>query len=146
LADGRLDRAALARRAFATDEATRRLNAIVHPAVAREIGVSLDQLRLLPEPPLALALEVPLLAEAPVFAEIADVALAIVAPENVRIARAVSAGMTEDEARRRVSRQASDAQRAALADAVIINDGSKGDFIDALGAFWREYVAPVGPA
>ena len=144
LADGRLDRAALARRAFASADATKRLNAIVHPAVAREIGVSLDQMRLLPEPPLALALEVPLLAEAPVFAEIADVTLAIVAPENVRIARAVGRDMPEDEARRRVSRQASDAERAALADAVIVNDSSIGDFTDALAFFWRTYVSPSG--
>ena len=144
LADGRLDRAALARRAFASAEATKRLNAIVHPAVAREIGVSLDQMRLLPEPPLALALEVPLLAEAPVFAEIADVALAIVAPENERIARAVRRGMPEDEARRRVSRQASDAERTALADAVIVNDSSMGDFTDALAFFWRTYISPSG--
>ena len=144
LADGCLDRPALARRAFATAEATDRLNALVHPVVAREIGIALEQLRLSPQPPLAIVLEVPLLAEAPVFAEIADVVLALVAPESVRIARAPARGMTEDEARRRIRRQATDAQRATLADAVVVNDRSAEEFRRALAAFWDEHVALGG--
>ena len=43
----------------------------------------------------AVVLEVPLLAEAPVYAELADEVLAIVAPMDVRVARAVDRGMDD---------------------------------------------------
>ena len=89
-ADGSLDRDALARAAFASPGAVGRLNAIVHPAIAREIGPAISDLRLLPDSPDVVVIEVPLLAEAPVFAELADDVIAIVAPEEVRVARAVA--------------------------------------------------------
>jgi dephospho-CoA kinase len=136
LADGRLDRAALARAAFVSADATARLDAIVHPAVAREVAEMLARLRREPEPPAVVVLEVPLLAEAPTLAALGDVVLAIVAPEGVRIARTVARGMAEDEAQRRLSRQATDAERAALANAVIVNDRSIEEFRSALETFW----------
>jgi dephospho-CoA kinase len=144
LADGSLDRSALARRAFASPEAARRLDALVHPAIARDVGVAIEQLRLMPEPPFAVVLEVPLLVEAPVFGEVADVVLAIVAPETLRLDRAVAAGMTPEDAQRRLRAQATDAQRAELADATVVNDGSLERFFAALDAFWEEYVAVGG--
>lgn len=144
LADGRLDRSALARVAFANPEATRRLNAIVHPAVVREVGPAIANMRLLQEPPPVIALEVPLLAEAPVFAELAEIVVAIVGPESVRGARAVERGMTPEDAARRIAVQATDAERAELADVVIVNDGSVERFISALERFWEEYVVDGG--
>jgi dephospho-CoA kinase len=144
LADGRLDRPALARAAFASPESARKLNGLVHPAVAREVAVALEQLRLMPEPPMAVVLEVPLLAEAPVLAEVADVVLAVVAPEGLRVGRAGERGFTQDEARRRIGLQASDAQRAELADVVIINDRSVEEYRSALADFWEAHVALGG--
>jgi dephospho-CoA kinase len=144
LADGSLDRTALAREAFVSPERTRRLDEIVHPAVAREIGPSIADLRLLPDPPSVVVLEIPLLAEAPVFAELADVVLAIVAPQETRITRAVAAGRPEADARRRLAVQASDAERAALADAVIVNDADEERFLGELGRFWDEWLAVGG--
>jgi len=144
LADGSLDRAALARAAFASPEATARLNAIVHPAVAREIGPAVADLRLMPNPPSAVVLEVPLLAEAPVFAQIADLVVAIVAPQELRVARAVQSGFAEADVRRRLAVQASDAERAVLADVVIVNDGSLERFLGELERVWSELVAEGG--
>ncbi|MDR3685870.1 MAG: dephospho-CoA kinase [Coriobacteriia bacterium] len=141
LADGSLDRAALARLAFATAESTARLNAIVHPAVAREIGPAVADLRLMPAPPCAVVLEVPLLAEAPVFAQIADLVVAIVAPQELRVQRAIASGFSEADVRRRLAVQASDAERAALADVVIVNDGSLERFLGELEWVWHERVA-----
>jgi dephospho-CoA kinase len=140
LADGTLDRAALARSAFASAGQTRKLNSIVHPAVAREVGPALAQLRLLSDQPRVVVFEVPLLVEAPVFRELGDVVLAIVAPEDVRVARAVAAGMDEADARRRVRAQATDAQRAEMADVVIVNDQGIDELREALGSFWAEHV------
>lgn len=144
LADGSLDRASLARSAFASKQRTADLNAIVHPAVAREIGPAIADLRLLPDPPTVVVLEVPLLAEAPVFAELADVVLAIVAPQETRIGRAIAKGLTEADARRRLGVQATDAERAALADVVLVNDADKERFLGELERFWIERVAVGG--
>jgi len=141
LADGSLDRAALAREAFANPQATAKLNAIVHPAVTREVGPSITDLRLLPNPPAVVVIEVPLLSEAPVFAEIADLVLAIVAPEETRIRRAVAGGMGEGDARRRLAVQATDAERAALADKVVVNDGSLETFRAQLEMLWDDRLA-----
>jgi dephospho-CoA kinase len=144
LADGRLDRAALARAAFATGESTARLNALVHPAVAREIGPAIADLRLLPDPPPLVVVEVPLLAEAPVFAEIADVVIAVVAPQEIRAQRAIASGFAEADVRRRLAVQASDAERAALADVIVVNDGSLERFQGELERVWRECLAVGG--
>ena len=144
LADGSLDRAALARAAFASTEATAHLNAIVHPAVAREIGPAVADLRLMPNPPSAVVLEVPLLAEAPVFAQIADLVVAIVAPQELRVQRAIQGGFAEADVRRRLAVQASDAERAVLADVVIVNDGSLERYLGELERVWSELVAEGG--
>jgi dephospho-CoA kinase len=146
LADGSLDRPALARAAFATPDAARRLDDLVHPAIARDVGVAIEQLRLMPEPPFAVVLEVPLLVEAPVFGELADVVLAIVAPEAQRLERAVAGGRDTADARRRLRVQASDAERVELSDVTLVNDGTLGRFFGELDAFWEEYVAVGGGA
>lgn len=143
-ADGSLDRPALARLAFESAAATARLNSIVHPAVAREVGPALTNLRLLPDPPALVVIEVPLLAEAPVFAELADNVIAIVAPQDVRLQRAIFKGMTESDARRRMAVQATDAERAALADIVIVNDAGKERFVSELERIWEERLAVGG--
>jgi dephospho-CoA kinase len=142
-ATGRIDRAALAAAAFEDRESTERLNAIVHPAVLREVAEGITNLRLMQHPPQVVVFEIPLLVEAPVFADVADTVLSITAPEDVRIARVVAAGRTESDARLRVNRQASDAQRAALADNVIANTGSLEAFLGRLEEYW-ETVAPRG--
>jgi len=144
--DGSLAREALASVAFASPEETEALNAIVHPAVAREVGEALKELRLMPTQPEVVVLEVPLLAEAPVFAEMADVVLAVSAPEAERVARAMARGMSEAEARARLAVQGSDEQRAVLADSVIVNDGDAAAFSEALDEFWEHYVALDGPS
>jgi dephospho-CoA kinase len=125
LADGSLDKAALAREAFGSPERAAALNAIVHPAVAREVGPALSDLRLMQQPPEMVVIEVPLLAEAPIYAELADAVLAVVAPESMRLSRAVARGMSERDAKQRIALQATDAERSALADRVVINDGER---------------------
>jgi len=140
-AAGQLDRAALAHAAFATTEAAAELNRIVHPAVAREVIPSLTDLQLLPFPPQVVVIDVPLLVEAPIFAEVADSVLAIEAPVETRVTRAVSRGMAEHDVRRRIACQATDAERAALAKRTIVNDGSLEDFNRALDRYWDETAA-----
>ncbi|MDZ4170433.1 MAG: dephospho-CoA kinase [Coriobacteriia bacterium] len=142
-ADGTLDRDALARRSFSSRQAAERLNAIVHPAVAREVGPALRELDMLPMRPEVVVIEVPLIVEAPVFAELADLVVAIEAPEEMRIARVVSRGMKEPDARARLACQATDAQRAELADDVIVNATTIRDFLSELERYWNTRAVPI---
>jgi dephospho-CoA kinase len=143
-ADGTLNRAALAAVAFDSPQSVARLNAIVHPAVAREVGPAVQDMRLLPDPPAMIVLQVPLLAEAPVFAELADVVIAIEAPEEMRVARSVGFGRAEPDARRRLALQATDAERAELADIRIANTGTADDLRRELERVWHERLAVGG--
>ncbi len=136
--DGTIDRAALAQAAFVSDERTKALNSIVHPVVAREVIPSLSDLRLLADPPPFVVIDIPLLVEAPVFAEAADAVLAIAAPIDTRLARAVEGGMSEEDARARIARQATDEQRGEVAHFVINNDGTLEEFEDALEKLWQQ--------
>jgi dephospho-CoA kinase len=143
--DGGIDREALASKAFSSAEKTRELNSLMHPEIAREVGTSLTELRLMPEhQPESVVLEVPLLAEAPVFAEVADVVLAIAAPVSVRAARAQTRGMSAEDVLRRIERQATDEDRAEFADVVIVNDGDLETFERELAEFWDANVATGG--
>ncbi len=138
---GRIDPQALAREAFVSPESAARLNEIVHPAVLRDVGPGLTEMGLLPNPPQMVVLDVPLLVEAPVFAELGDTVLAISAPEEERIRRAVKLGMDEDDVRARIACQASDGEREAIADHVIRNDGTLDDFRASLERFWDKVIA-----
>lgn len=142
--DGSLDRSKLAARAFATPADSARLNAIVHPAIASQIGPSLRDVQLLPNQPDVIVLEVPLLAEAPVYRELADLVVAITAPEEVRVERAVRKGLAEDDARRRIAAQARDEERERLADIVLCNDGDRDAFLAVLDGLWEDEVRARG--
>lgn len=139
--DGRIDRALLATRAFATNESAELLDSITHPAVLAAVAGALDTLALQGEPPRAVVLVVPLLAESPLFLEPVDAVLAISAPEDVRLERAVARGMSLEDAERRIARQAGDAERREIADYVIENDGDLERFRRELVAFWETEIA-----
>lgn len=138
--EGRVDRARLATRAFADRGACSELNRIMHPAVAERINSRLDDLRGRPDAPSVVVLEVPLLVEAPAFASVADAVVAISADADVRVARCVAVGRSEQDARARLACQATDEEREALADRVIVNEGTQEEFRAELDRFWDEVV------
>jgi dephospho-CoA kinase len=137
-ADGSLNRPALARKCFVDRAAAERLDALVHPAVARETAAELETLARLDLPPEVVVVEVPLLAEAPYFAQLADIVVAVSAPAPFRIDRAASRGLQRDDIERRVAVQAPDSARNALADVVIDNDSTLQAYMDALRSFWDQ--------
>ncbi len=143
LADGRLNRGALAKIAF-TDDRVEELNAIVHPAViARQAQLS-DAI-FQTDPHAVVIVESALIFETNYCGAGAadgkhwhsrfDRIILVTAPEEVKIARFVArsaAGklMTEErsaeleaEARRRLAQQISDEQKSALCDYVLTNGG-----------------------
>lgn len=115
---GELDRSALGERVFADPTARADLNAIVHPAVSeRSTQLFAQHAQEHPDQPLVYA--VPLLVETGRMDEF-DLVVVVDAPSSVRIDRLVThRAMTPEEARSRVSSQATDDQRLRVADVVI---------------------------
>jgi dephospho-CoA kinase len=137
LPDGHLDRAALAAIVFPDPDALRDLNAIVHPAVGAEIArrIAAEQ-----GTDHVVVLDIPLLAENPR----AGLAATIVvdAPVDVAVERLVrSRGMTEEDARARVARQATREERLVRADRVVDNSGSVGDLERQVDELWSWLVS-----
>jgi dephospho-CoA kinase len=130
-ADGTLARAVLAERVFGDPDELAALNAIVHPAVGTEIGRRLaaagaDDI---------VILDVPLLVESGRD----DMAGTIVVdlPEDVAVERLVAhRGFAEEDARARMARQASRADRLARADAVVDNRGDLGRLAEEVDRIW----------
>jgi dephospho-CoA kinase len=138
-ADGGLDRPALAKIVFSDPAARGRLNAIMGPLVAARRAELVDGV-----PPDAVVVDdIPLLVEnnlAPAY----DLVLVVTAAEPTRIERLRTArGMTEEEARSRMAAQATDEQRAAVADVLIPNDGSPADLAARVAEIWRGRIAPL---
>ena len=123
-AEGGVDHKVLAKLAFATPETARRLDGIVHPGVYAAVAGALDLLAEVPEPPAVVVLDIPLLAEAPEFFDFVDGVLVVSSDEDTRLARLVARGMSEEDVRSRMALQASDAERRAIADYVVENDGT----------------------
>jgi dephospho-CoA kinase len=135
---GALDRAALGRRVFDDDAARRRLEAIVHPRVRAGTAELIAQ-----APPGSIVVnDVPLLVEAGLAAAF-DVVLVVVADPRVRTERLMRhRGMTAAEAAARMAAQASDDERRAVADVVIVNDGTPAELMSQVDRVWHEFLVP----
>lgn len=119
--DGSIDRKALGAIVFEDETARRALEAIVHPAVYRSIAAGLRAFELMGSQ--LAVVDVPLLYET---AHERDFDRVIVTACSVdrQLQRLLSRGMSELEARRRLSAQLPTEDKAARADYVIRTDGS----------------------
>jgi len=121
---GVVDRAAVARRAFATDHDRAWLEGQVWPLVGARVAQWLEQARAKRPAPPAAVVEVPLLFEAG-LEQIYDATIAVIADESVRRHRASERGHAlVDE---RAARQLSQEEKAQRATFVVVNDGSVED-------------------
>jgi dephospho-CoA kinase len=130
--DGRLDRPRLAALVFADDAARARLNAIVHPLV----GQRMAELSAAAAPDAIVVHDVPLLVENGLAGGFDRVVVVQADPAH-RLARLAARGMAEQDARERMAAQASDEQRRAVADELIVNDGSREDLAAQVDAVWQ---------
>lgn len=139
LADGRLDRVALRQRVFADAEAKATLEALLHPPIRAWLHAACAAA----PGPYAVA-AIPLLAEGggrQAYAWLHRI-LVLDVPEAVQQARLVQRdGIGPDLARRMVAAQASRAQRLAIADDVIVNDGSLAQLDGAVRRLHARYLA-----
>jgi dephospho-CoA kinase len=137
--DGSLDRDRLGAIVFSDPERRQRLNAIVHPLVGERTAALLES-----APPDAVVVQdIPLLVEnglAPQFALV----IVVEAPMEVRLRRLIhDRGMTPDHARARLAAQATDEQRRAVADVVLVNDGTLAELAAKVDELWHNHVAPL---
>ncbi len=121
---GRVDRSALAQRAFATPEDRAWLEQLIWPQVAARVAAWLEQVRASQPPPRAAVVEVPLLFEAG-QGGIYDATIAVVAQERLRRERA--AGRGHELVDERAARQLPQREKARMASFVVHNDGSERD-------------------
>ena len=115
--DGVVDRAAVARRAFSEPGERAWLEGLLWPLVGRRIQSFRDAQDAAP----ALVVEVPLLFESGMDAAF-DATIAVVADEEVRVARAAARG--HEAVDERTSRQLPQAEKAARATYVVHNSGA----------------------
>ena len=138
-ADGQLDRAALRVRVFGHDAERRALEAILHPAIRRR----LEQICRQATSPYAIA-TVPLLTEGggraayPWLHRI----LVVDTPTEVQKRRLMQRdGIDAVLAEKMMAAQASRAERLALADDIVVNDGDIAHLQRAAGDLHRRYLA-----
>jgi dephospho-CoA kinase len=122
--DGRIDRAALARAAFASDEDRAWLEGLLWPRVGERVTSWRGALAHASPPPRAAIVEVPLLFESDMD-RVFDATIAVIADEGLRAARA---GVRGHEAlAERGARQLPQQEKAQRATYVVVNDGTPAD-------------------
>ncbi len=139
--DGELDRSALANRIFSDPAQKAALEAIVHPEVARRFSDQVEGFRATDR---IVVYVTPLLVElglAPAF----DVVVVVTASPHLRVSRVASdRGLSPDEVRGRLAVQATDEQRAEVADVLIDNDGSLADLEPQVDRLWGDLRTRAG--
>ncbi|HYZ11526.1 MAG TPA: dephospho-CoA kinase [Actinomycetota bacterium] len=134
-ASGQLDREAIAAAVFDEPERRRTLESIVHPEVFRMLADIVEDRRGTED---IIVFDAPLIVETG-FHDACDVVVVVTAQEEARVARAVGGrGMTVDEARARIRAQLADADREAVADVVIRNDGTLADLERQVDELWEQ--------
>jgi len=130
--DGSLDRQAVANIVFTDPEALKSLNAIVHPAVGKEMNRRMIEQRTTKN---VVILDIPLLTENP--REGLQGKIVVDVPVEVQVERLVKfRGFDEADARARISRQATREQRLLTADFVIDNSHDLESLIPQIDKVW----------
>lgn len=132
LTDGDIDRKRLAERVFADEDARRDLEAIIHPIVrerASEISRHLGSGRIIVN-------QIPLLFETK-GGDRFDFVITVESEIEIRRARLRQRGMRDYEIDKRMAAQATDDQRASIADVVVTNNGSLDDLQNLVAEIWE---------
>lgn len=136
--NGDVVRKRLAEKAFVNPAETRKLNRITMPRIEESYTDMLDELE-------AQGTEA-VVVEYSVFknrttslAWSADAVIAVLAPMDLRIERAVASGFDEDDVRRRIAQQITDADRIEAADVVFNNDSTKEELYNEVTTWWNNY-------
>jgi dephospho-CoA kinase len=134
-ADGTLDRAAMRRLVFGDNTARRRLEAILHPRIGKaareQAEVAGGEYQII---------VVPLLVESPLRGFV-DRVLVVDCDEQTQVTRLLARDAeSEEQARRILAAQSSRAERLAIADDVISNDGGLDAVREQVRILHRRYL------
>jgi len=133
---GRLDRRRLRERIFSDPQARRRLEAILHPAIRREMERQSREAGGAYQ-----LLVIPLLAEGGRRDHV-DRVLLVDVPEELQVERLMQRdGVSREQARASLRAQASRSARLAIADDVLQNTGSAEDLRNAVAQLHARYLA-----
>ncbi len=137
LSGGEIDRAKLAEIVFEDELARRNLEAIIHPRV-RDIATRIAAR--VPQDGVVIN-QIPLLFETNGKSRF-DVVITVASTLENRKARLAQRGMKSYEIERRINAQASDEQRASIADIVIENDGTQEELEARVAEVWEREILP----
>ena len=136
--NGEVSRPALAVKAFANAAETRKLNRITLPRIEEAYTEKIADLE--KENHAAVVIEYSVFKNRfSSFAYDADIVIAVLAPLDMRIERAVKSGWDEADVRRRIAQQITDADRIEAADVVFNNAGSPEEIRNEVLAWWADY-------
>ncbi len=133
---GSIDRKKLAEVVFQNPMELAKLEAIIHPAVIAKVAQIRDTL-----PATSVVVyDTPLLVEKGLESQF-DKVIIVLADELSRKDRLVSRGLEMPDIEARISNQATDAQRAGVADYIIYNNGTLSELQDNVSKVWHQLSA-----
>jgi dephospho-CoA kinase len=135
LRDGDIDRQALAAIVFKDQKAKKDLEEIIHPRV-RDLFLEVVADLAIDE---VLIYEIPLLVESNAVDKF-NIVITVEADLEVRRERLQKRGMLLAEIERRIAAQASPAERIAIANHVITNDGDEDTLLRAVENLWEDLI------
>lgn len=121
--DGTLDRAALGAYVFSNPDARRKLEAITHPRIRERLRQQIEASRRR-KPASLVAVEVPLLYEG-AMQDWFDAVVVVTSSKESQVARLKAKGFSEEDAELRIGAQMPLDEKAARADFIITNNGSR---------------------
>ena len=137
---GAMDRKKMREHVFASPQARRQLEGILHPMIRDE-----SDLRIAAAAGPYVVHVVPLLVESGEYGKRVDRVLVVDAPESAQVARVRARGLAEEAVRAILRSQAQREDRLAAADDLIDNGGSLEELRRQVGALHEKYLQFAGP-
>ena len=139
-ADGQIIRRELGRRAFASDEGRKKLNAIVWPLL-RQLLLNNIEISLQEDAERSVVVDAALLVERGDPKKLVDVLVVVTAPEALRIERTMERlGLSEAEVKSGMDAQLAQEYNVAVADFVVANDDTPDVCRNRALAVWNQIV------
>jgi len=134
---GELDRTALRQKIFSNEQAKIRLEAIMHPAIYKQVLQQLEQNKSAPYQ----ILDIPLLFESDRYVKLIHRSLVIDCDPTTQIDRASKrSGLSETEVKKIIDAQMPREQRNQLADDVLTNNGSLEQLREKVAQLHEKYI------
>ena len=137
LKNGDIDRVALGQIIFENPEAKKDLEEIIHPRIRIEFEEAVASLN----PGQVMVYEIPLLVETKA-ADRFDFVVTVESDAELRKQRLRTRGMFHSDIEKRMASQATEEQRRAIADCVLINNGTEDDLLRQVENVWESTILP----